>query len=98
YAIDKLYLKKTYDYMFTGLNTEVENFDVTVNFRWAIAVPMLGGRVHYGAATIPRKVNEALWLADRWRGLEKLQQQLDHTKELVDAAGDIPRQVDRFNQ
>lgn len=41
FAKDNAFLKKQYDYIFTGLNTEVLKFDINVNFTWAVAVPML---------------------------------------------------------
>lgn len=43
HAIDKVLMKKQYDYIFTGMNTEVEKFDINVNFRWAVSVPVIQG-------------------------------------------------------
>lgn len=43
HAVDQAMLKKQYDYVFTGLNTEVEKFDINVNFRWAVSVPVIQG-------------------------------------------------------
>jgi spore germination cell wall hydrolase CwlJ-like protein len=45
HAIEKKFLQKQYDYIFTGLNTEVEKFDIQTNFRWAVSVPQLQGWV-----------------------------------------------------
>ena len=43
HAVDKVLMKKQYDYIFTGMNTEVEKFDINVNFRWAVSVPVIQG-------------------------------------------------------
>jgi spore germination cell wall hydrolase CwlJ-like protein len=43
HAIERSFLHKQYDYVFTGLNTEVEKFDIQTNFRWAVSVPLLQG-------------------------------------------------------
>jgi len=51
HAIDRLLLKKQYDYIFTGLNTEVEKFDINVNFRWAVSVPVIQGWGTYTGTT-----------------------------------------------
>lgn len=61
-SVKKMLLSKQYDYIFTGKNTEVIKFDISVNFRWAVSVPMLLGRVHYGTKTVPREINETIWL------------------------------------
>lgn len=61
-SIKKMLLLKQYDYIYTGKNTEVVKFDINVNFRWAVSVPMLLGRVHYGTKTVPREINETVWL------------------------------------
>jgi hypothetical protein len=37
------YMCKRYDYMFTGLNTEVMNFDFKYNFNFEVALPKLSG-------------------------------------------------------
>jgi spore germination cell wall hydrolase CwlJ-like protein len=43
HAVEKALMKKQYDYIFTGLNTEIEKFDINVNFRWAVSVPVIQG-------------------------------------------------------
>lgn len=43
HAIKNVLMKKQYDYIFTGMNTEVEKFDINVNFRWAVSVPVIQG-------------------------------------------------------
>lgn len=43
HAVDQIMMKKQYDYIFTGMNTEVEKFDINVNFRWAVSVPVIQG-------------------------------------------------------
>jgi hypothetical protein len=32
-------LVKEYDYIFTGLNTEVINFDISIDSAWQISIP-----------------------------------------------------------
>lgn len=39
YAVQKALMKKQYDYLFTGMNTEVLKFDINLNFTWAVSVP-----------------------------------------------------------
>lgn len=53
------YLVKQYDYIFTGLNTEIEKFDISLNFRWAVSVPLAQGTSHYGTSTIPAEVTDS---------------------------------------
>lgn len=62
YATKRNFLKKQYDYIFTGLNTEIEKFDIVVNFRWAVMVPRLKGFNLYGNMTVPAEVaDENQW-------------------------------------
>jgi len=52
------YLTKRYDYMFTGLNTEVLTFDFKFNFNWAATIPRLAGYQNsYTSTTIQAKDN-----------------------------------------
>lgn len=44
FAVQKNYMRKQYDYLFTGNNTEVEKFDINLNFNWAVQVPMFQGQ------------------------------------------------------
>lgn len=44
FAKDNAFLRKQYDYLFTGLNTEVLKFDINVNFSWTVSVPKLQGQ------------------------------------------------------
>lgn len=39
YAVQKSLMKKQYDYLFTGMNTEVLDFEINLNFTWAVSVP-----------------------------------------------------------
>jgi hypothetical protein len=72
YVIGQSFLTKAYDYVFTGTNTEVYKFDMTLNFNWAIAVPMLGGTIHYGSTTIPRHLDDDyLKQQEVWHTLEQ---------------------------
>lgn len=89
YAIGQSFLTKEYDYVFTGMNTEVYKFDMTLNFNWAIAVPMLGGTVHYGSTSLPRHVDDKfLEQQTIWHTLEqgkadadRLQQRLNELEQ-----------------
>jgi hypothetical protein len=92
YATKRAFLKKQYDYIFTGLNTEVEKFDITVNFRWAVMVPRLQGYNLYGSSTVPAEVSDnAQWLQDARGKLDDnankigaLQTKLDTEKPVPD--------------
>lgn len=44
FAVQKSFMHKQYDYLFTGLNTEIERFDISLNFNWAVQVPMYQGQ------------------------------------------------------
>lgn len=64
HAIKRMFLCKQYDYIFTGLNTEVEKFDIELNFRWSVSAPLLyqgggvGGAIpNYDNTTTPRYIS-----------------------------------------
>jgi len=40
---NKNFLRKRYDYLFTGQNTEVIDFDVAYNFKWNAIIPQMEG-------------------------------------------------------
>lgn len=87
HVIQRKFLTKVYDYIFTGLNTEVYDFDINLNFNWAVAVPMLGGKVHYGSTSLPQQVNERLWKAQNLSALvEKGQVAVRNYDQLLDEA------------
>jgi len=48
---------KTYDYIFTGLNTEVIKFDIDYNFLWFAMLGLFRGRGSIGKATVGPKYN-----------------------------------------
>jgi hypothetical protein len=84
HAIKRAFLCKQYDYIFTGLNTEVEKFDIELNFRWAVSAPMLyqGGEgattPNYSNATLPRHVKDVSYPVDpqqRRSAIEELRSQ-----------------------
>jgi hypothetical protein len=51
--ISKGLIQKRYDYIFTGLNTEVIDLNMEWNFSWSTIVPKLaGGRAGYGNASV----------------------------------------------
>lgn len=81
FIVDNKLISKSYEYIFTGLNTEVEKFDVQVNFNWAVSVPLLRGRTHYGSATVPQEINDQLF-TNRWVTLE----QADDAAQIYDEA------------
>jgi hypothetical protein len=52
------YMCKRYDYMFTGLNTEVLNFDFKFNMKWSAYMPQVAGYQNsYTAETMQAKAN-----------------------------------------
>lgn len=60
HAIKRLFLCKQYDYIFTGKNTEIERFDIEVNFRWAVSAPLVyqdGIGANYDSTTSPRYIS-----------------------------------------
>jgi hypothetical protein len=57
---DAGYLKKRYDYLFTGLNTEVTKFDLDFNFAFSAVLPALSGwRQNSDSVSVHEKVNPA---------------------------------------
>jgi len=47
FAIQQAFLRKEYDYIFTGMNTEVLKFDISINFNWAVSVPRVQGKLTF---------------------------------------------------
>ena len=53
------YITKRYDYIYTGLNSEVLHFDIKTNLSWAAVVPVFNGIVgSYATAAVGQVVNE----------------------------------------
>jgi hypothetical protein len=77
FATGRSYLKKQYDYVFTGLNTEVEKFDINVNFRWAVSVPIIQNRSFTGT---PARVDDALVAQDASSQLDQSSRVLDQAR------------------
>lgn len=51
--INRGLISKRYDYIYTGLNTEILNFDVSWNFAWTAQLPALAGsRAGYNSAAV----------------------------------------------
>ena len=44
-------MRKRYDYLFTGLNTEVINVDIKFDYLWRALIPMFGGNNVFGLHT-----------------------------------------------
>jgi len=47
FAVQQAFLRKEYDYIFTGMNTEVLKFDISINFNWAVSVPKVQGKLTF---------------------------------------------------
>ena len=65
FLIQKKYLSKIYDYIFTGANTEVLKFDIDIDFTWGMAVQNNSGKTIYerethGQVYNPRAVDESV--------------------------------------
>ncbi len=58
YAISQLLLKKQYDYLFTGKNTEVINLDVNFNFMFNVAASMYDGHISNEMSSSGREFDE----------------------------------------
>jgi spore germination cell wall hydrolase CwlJ-like protein len=50
-AVQQVMMCKQYDYIFTGMNTEIEKFDISTNFRWAVSVPVVSKWNNYSGST-----------------------------------------------
>ena len=75
HAVDRMFLKKQYDYLFTGLNTEIEKFDINVNFRWAVSVPVMQNWAAMGST--PARVDNVALAQDSTLQLQQNKAQLD---------------------
>lgn len=49
-------LKKRYDYLFTGLNTEVLDYNIQINNAWFLPLPIFRGQNKDGVATSSRRL------------------------------------------
>lgn len=58
YALSNLLLKKQYDYLFTGTNTEVINLDINFNFMFNVAASMYDGHIFSDMASGGREHDE----------------------------------------
>ena len=63
HAIDRFFMKKIYNYIFTGLNTEVERYDIQVNFNWAVHFPLLASPNSQGTSLQIKDVSSGLKVA-----------------------------------
>jgi hypothetical protein len=89
------YMCKRYDYMFTGLNTEVLNFDFKFNFAWDAVLPRLAGFKNSLVSTsIQAKVNPNAKTDNNAnpttdvKDPDALAKQLDEAKQKENAAAD----------
>lgn len=57
YANSKLYMRKAYDYLFTGKNTEVIDMDISLNFQFSLATNFNNGFHFYEAFSPGRELN-----------------------------------------
>jgi hypothetical protein len=57
------FLPKRYDYLFTGINTEVLNFDLNFNFVWSVNMPRFAAYYNDQSVTHARR-NPLAYLAD----------------------------------
>lgn len=52
-------LRKQYDYLYTGLNDQVLDFDVNFNFNWYAAIPYYEGLYTTGDVSLPGQANQS---------------------------------------
>ena len=72
HAVNRALMRKQYDYVFTGLNTEIEKFDISVNFRWAVSVPVLQGKLFAG---LPARITDDTMAQQNGLALQQLNDQ-----------------------
>lgn len=84
-------LKKQYNYIFTGLNDQILNLDLNMNFSFAAALSRFGG-VYYesGIGDKGPKNNE-----DAKEQIEKLNKQVSETIRFVNSAGANAKDSDK---
>lgn len=58
YLVEKKRLVKRYDYIYTGLNTEVISFDIKINMTWAFITPSWSQGNSYYQYAIPALANQ----------------------------------------
>lgn len=84
HAVDHGFMKKQYDYLFTGLNTEVEKFDINVNFRWAVAVPVMQSWANQSGTAA--RVDMAVQAQNQTQQLQQNKNQIDEKTSQIEAA------------
>lgn len=98
-AIKRLYLNKQYDYIFTGLNTEIEKFDMEINFRWAVSAPLFyqnrGAATpgSYDTATTPRFYDPSTIAANMAARNNRLRE-IDLQRTTLDQESKLPDKTD----
>jgi len=68
-------IKKRYDYIFTGLNDQIIDFDITLNFGYFVALPVLGGIYTQTASSDPGRKHHR-FLKEREEAKRKIIEQL----------------------
>lgn len=95
------YLKKRYEYLYTGMNTEVVKFDLNYNFAFCAVLPKISGwRQGIKQVSVQEKYNPALKnnadMKDQTndtsvgnvKSLEEIQTQLSQTNTTIDEANE----------
>lgn len=78
HAVNRVFMTKQYDYLFTGLNTEIEKFDINVNFRWAVSVPVVKNWNNISGSTA--RMSDAAQAQDSTLQLQQSKNDIDSLK------------------
>lgn len=87
--IGKGYLSKRYDYIYTGLNTEVLNLEIKFESMWTAVQAIFAGTRDYGNAHAPAKIydpSRARYLADTLIKENKMVEEALQIRKLLDIA------------
>ena len=98
HLINRNFMQKEYDYIFTGNNTEVFKFDINLNFYWSVSASLMLGNQSYAAASVGAQYNQAAQDQLVQQNVLNLKQQLGTLKRGLDSTQNADQQAALQNQ
>src|ERR1700691_1880742 len=93
HLINRNFMQKEYDYIFTGNNTEVFKFDINLNFYWSVSASLMLGNQSYAAASVGAQYNQAAQDQLVQQNVLNLKQQLGTLKRGLDSTQNADQQA-----
>lgn len=85
--VEKKILKKRYDYIFTGLNDQILNFDLNLNFAFAATMARYGGLYYDGFTQVPG-------VTAKNKTVDKVQNATDSVRKAISFLNSAPPDAD----